>query len=121
MRPTFLLFLFMTSQLAFCTPYKIESSSEDYKNEFGKTFESTAQPQTYSTGLKLQKGWYSKVPKATPTLQGTLPRHFDWRESVTLSPIKDQLSCGSCWAFSSVATFACMALKFLSNSICSFL
>ncbi|RLA94130.1 MAG: hypothetical protein DRG69_05830 [Deltaproteobacteria bacterium] len=31
-----------------------------------------------------------------------LPSRFDWRDYYTLSPIRDQAVCGSCWAFSAV-------------------
>ncbi|OHT02179.1 Clan CA, family C1, cathepsin L-like cysteine peptidase [Tritrichomonas foetus] len=32
------------------------------------------------------------------------PESLDWRESGLVNPIKDQASCGSCWAFSAIAT-----------------
>jgi C1A family cysteine protease len=32
----------------------------------------------------------------------SLPAQFDWRNYVTLPPIKSQGSCGSCWAFSAI-------------------
>jgi C1A family cysteine protease len=33
-----------------------------------------------------------------------LPSHFDWRDYINLPPIRDQGSCGSCWAHSAVGT-----------------
>lgn len=100
-----LISLFFISQLAWGSPYKLEStSSESFKAEYGRTFESEKEPQKYATGLKFEKNWFKKVPKAKPLAAVTLPRHFDWREKFSLSPIKNQLSCGSCWSFSTVAT-----------------
>lgn len=37
----------------------------------------------------------------------SLPSRFDWREQVTLPPIRNQGNCGSCWAFSTLGTMEC--------------
>ncbi len=38
----------------------------------------------------------------------TLPESFDWREVVDgLPPIRNQASCGSCWAFGTIAPLEC--------------
>ncbi|CAK1541262.1 unnamed protein product [Leptosia nina] len=39
-----------------------------------------------------------------PINDGTAPAYFDWREGGFVSPVKDQQSCGACWAFSAVGS-----------------
>jgi C1A family cysteine protease len=38
---------------------------------------------------------------------GTLPSFFDWRTNTSLPPIRNQGSCGSCWAFATVGALEC--------------
>ncbi len=37
-----------------------------------------------------------------------LPARFDWRDSTTLPPCRNQGGCGSCWAFSTIGPLECL-------------
>jgi C1A family cysteine protease len=41
----------------------------------------------------------------------TLPENFNWYSKNVLTPVKDQLSCGSCWSFVTVNIFNKFFLK----------
>jgi len=59
-------------------------------------------------GLVEPEDWWvgAKFDPCLPT--STLPDSFDWRDVVNgLPPIKNQGSCGSCWAFGTVAPLEC--------------
>ena len=56
--------------------------------------------------LKEPPGWLNDAPveKLYATLQASaLPSSFDWRSQNGTTPIKNQGSCGDCWAFGTVA------------------
>jgi C1A family cysteine protease len=60
----------------------------------------------YYTGFKVPVGFKpTNVISALKTQVGALPETFDWRTKVALAPIENQGGCGSCWSFSSTATF----------------
>lgn len=63
----------------------------------------------HAMGLILPKNWRHNsnfVQQSPFTLKDALPSHFDWREQNGVTPIRNQKSCGSCWAFASSASMA---------------
>ena len=44
-------------------------------------------------------------------IKNVAPESWDWREKGYVSPVKDQSSCGSCWAFSTVANLEGLYFK----------
>jgi hypothetical protein len=60
----------------------------------------------HATGLSIPADWKHSAEMIIPNASRALPSRLDWRELATsgLAPIKNQGTCGSCWAFSTVAT-----------------
>ncbi|CAH1182111.1 unnamed protein product [Phyllotreta striolata] len=50
-------------------------------------------------GRLASKGYNGGLPFPYDTENVTVPSHIDWRLLGAVTPIKDQMVCGSCWAF----------------------
>jgi hypothetical protein len=60
----------------------------------------------YKRGLVIPNDWRTKTTFVSAKTRGFVaPTEFDWRTQKTISPVMNQGNCGSCWAFSSSATF----------------
>lgn len=61
-------------------------------------------PLARRTGLIVPKDWEEKADFYDVVPVADLPSSFDWREKANgLTPIENQRSCGSCWAFGTTA------------------
>lgn len=101
-----------TSVFAQLTDDDIRTLQDRGKAE-GWTFTVTKNPATeYSldqlTGFKVPDNWRELAPFENKAVTQMLPSSFDWRVVANgMPPIRNQLSCGSCWAFATVGAFEC--------------
>lgn len=82
----------------------------------GWTFEMRANPATQIpleqlAGLIVPDDWQANAPlRSTPPLRDALPAAFDWRDVTGCPPVRNQGTCGSCWAFATVGVLECNIL-----------
>ena len=63
-------------------------------------------------GLKVPDwydAWFKNAKKLTAPLKASYPPVFDWRQMGGVTGVRDQKSCGSCWAFGALGALESMA------------
>ncbi len=58
-------------------------------------------------GLRPPPDWGTEAPVEDYQPTRDLPASFDWRDVTGCPPVRNQASCGSCWAFGTVGAFEC--------------
>jgi len=70
----------------------------------------TERPLKELCGLVVPQNWQKGAPSKDFAPKDGLPEAFDWRDYGGCPPIRDQNSCGSCWAFGTVGPLECNIL-----------
>jgi C1A family cysteine protease len=74
------------------------------------SIERLAEEQPPGMGFVPPPGEFSPIAAPMAATRLALPSRFDWRETGKVTPVKNQGSCGSCYAFAAVACFESKAL-----------
>jgi len=101
------LMLVAPAAIAQLTQEDIDAMRERGKQE-GWTFEvrlsevNSKYPLEQMCGFKKPDNWYDLAEHTVFTATQAIPSSWDWRQMDGVTPIKNQLTCGSCWAFATV-------------------
>lgn len=68
---------------------------------------SSQETSEYQGGFIVPENWWEDATFDPCNPRGELPEQFDWRDIVDLPEVRNQASCGSCWAFATVGPLEC--------------